>query len=629
QLCEILAVEDDLLGEWIRALDGKLLPRFHPDFPLTAAICGGGSSGKSTLFNSLLNSRISPAGGRAGMNRRILFAIQEEHLSKEGILEALFKPFNARPQILKESEALYHPGTPFYVAARHLPKNLALIDTPDFDTGAKGAYVNRDLAKGALEIADILIYIFTNSNYNNRDNTEFISRMLTGIGVRQSFLVYRAYPNFTDEEVCDHAATVAKNIYGDDAEKYILGIYRTDEDNTVASGERFLTLRPARPQDRSFMETILGLNPMKLRTELHRSILVDVTAKASRFLIKAKASRETLGLYLKALNVIQTLSVQHALNRFPSNRILNRFNEIWQSTDPPFVKAMRQTGRVVEIPFRILLKTVRRLKSGETANERQAYDDVASGIEADLLGASNEIYAAAVNSEITVALNPADPNVREMIRMIEKIRHEKRITDEMMPAVTTDSKGGATAHIPAHPVAFRDQGGLREHGWSVTRKRILSQKDELVSVSTGMDEELRRLVIQFRNTMSVVERLRQTFSAVLNIIPATAAVTYILHTGDPIGAAGIKVKLTGLFGLKDLYALVAIPATAGLKKADMKQLHELLEPLVKTWLDHQFAIVNAIFEDHITGKILKTARTAVSEAEKYIQRIEDHLKAIQ
>ncbi|MGD9366888.1 MAG: hypothetical protein PVH87_14395, partial [Desulfobacteraceae bacterium] len=62
------------LGEnfphWHRTLDRKLLPRFQHDMPLVAAICGGGSTGKSTLFNALIGQPVSPVGGRAGLNRR-------------------------------------------------------------------------------------------------------------------------------------------------------------------------------------------------------------------------------------------------------------------------------------------------------------------------------------------------------------------------------------------------------------------------------------------------------------------------------------------------------------------------------------------------------------------------------
>ena len=101
---------------------------------------------------------------------------------------------------------------------------MILLDTPDFDTGARGGYANRDSARSALEASDILIYVFTNSNYNNRDNTDFIARMLTGIGRRKCFLVYRSYPSFTVEEVAEHAMTVGRNIYGDAADRYVLGV---------------------------------------------------------------------------------------------------------------------------------------------------------------------------------------------------------------------------------------------------------------------------------------------------------------------------------------------------------------------------------------------------------------------
>ena len=50
----------------------------------------------------------------------------------------------------------------------------------------------------------MLIYIFTNANYNNRDNTDFLARMLTNIGVRPAILVYRVYPSFSAEEVAEH-----------------------------------------------------------------------------------------------------------------------------------------------------------------------------------------------------------------------------------------------------------------------------------------------------------------------------------------------------------------------------------------------------------------------------------------
>ena len=70
--------------QWHRLIRRKLLPRLAPDFPLTVTICGGGSSGKSSLFNALIGEAISPVGGRAGLNRRVLAALNPQRAAKAG-----------------------------------------------------------------------------------------------------------------------------------------------------------------------------------------------------------------------------------------------------------------------------------------------------------------------------------------------------------------------------------------------------------------------------------------------------------------------------------------------------------------------------------------------------------------
>ena len=51
---------DEQIRFWTDIVDAKLLTRLTPDFPVVAAICGGGSSGKSTLFNSLVGDHLTP-----------------------------------------------------------------------------------------------------------------------------------------------------------------------------------------------------------------------------------------------------------------------------------------------------------------------------------------------------------------------------------------------------------------------------------------------------------------------------------------------------------------------------------------------------------------------------------------
>ncbi|MCP4214516.1 MAG: hypothetical protein GY765_07655 [bacterium] len=116
--------------------------------------------------------------------------------------------------------------------------------------------------------------------------------------------------------------------------------------------------------------------------------------------------------------------------------------------------------------------------------------------------------------------------------------------------------------------------------------------------------------------------MKQTFSAFLNVLPATVAVTYVIATGDAAGGAGLKVKLSGLFGLHDLYALVAIPATTGMSKTDRKRVEEMLAPITQSWLNNKLRTVRDLFEKEITGNIVLAAQESLEDAGKRTAEIE-------
>jgi hypothetical protein len=179
--------------------------------------------------------------------------------------------------------------------------------------------------------------------------------------------------------------------------------------------------------------------------------------------------------------------------------------------------------------------------------------------------------------------------------------------------------------IQAHPAIQNEQQGIRSGNWQEVLGAIMGQKDQIVHISGQIDDELAAIVGQFRSQMNFLTSIRQTFSALLNVLPATVAVSYILTTGDPVGAAGIKVKLTGLFGLKDLYALVAIPATTGLRKADQKQLEEMIGPIAKSWLEHKLKDIRQLFEKEITGGLLEGSIDALNTSERLLNQAEESI----
>jgi hypothetical protein len=266
---------------------------------------------------------------------------------------------------------------------------------------------------------------------------------------------------------------------------------------------------------------------------------------------------------------------------------MRRFAKIWARSDPPAVKFMRRTGSLIELPVKALLGVAgwaREKLSGEPPPEKPSHQ-FARKLEENLVMAATEL-------------------------------HQQVLSPHMAPAGA--AQAGRPAAVSAHPVVLPARQQLQQKNFSLILQTILDHREAIGDIGPEMEAELGRLADHFRNRMGVWDKVGQTFWAFLNVLPAAAAVTYVLSTGDAVGGAAIKVKLAGLFGLKDLYALVAIPVTRGLKQADQKQLYDMLGPVAQTWLNNKFQKVRELFELEITGEVLRAAEQAAEEAERLI-----------
>ncbi len=613
--------------KWRLAAGSRQLARFAPHSPLIAAICGGGSAGKSTLFNALAGGSLSPAGGRAGMNRRVLIGAGAGAWDRTDALERLFGPFGWQPRPLADPQDLTRPGDPLFCRSAQLPSHVLLLDTPDFDTGARGVYTNRETARKALELADLMIYVFTNSNYANRDNTDFIAEMLTGVGQRKAFLVYRVYPSFSSREVREHAMTVAHNIYGPDAEKYLLGIYRVDEDNRVAAGRRLMAPRPLDGDGPALLQALRVTDLRKIRLALYASVFRDLLSLGRRILDDTRLKVDELELYRDALQAAQSHCVQTALKHFPMDRVMRRFVRIWSAGDPAHVRFMRRTGKALSFPVKLVSRLLgsRPPTSPDTKAHSKGAPPVEQRIRADILEGANRLYELSLGSRIKVQVSTADPLADRIRRRVARIRTARR-DDHPLPQITDSALPAVLACRVAAPAAVAAvQEHMRRHNWKRVLDAIAARSTKIVTFSDEIDRELGRLAADLRSRMTWRTRLTQTFAAFLNVLPATAAVTYILSTGDPVGAAGIKIKLTGLFGLHDLYALVALPATSGMKQADRRQLEQLLAPVAQVWFNSRLQAVQHIFRKEISGGLIDSAREDAEAAHRLITAVEKNL----
>jgi hypothetical protein len=450
--------------------------------------------------------------------------------------------------------------------------------------------------------------------------------MLTGVGRRKCFLVYRVYPSFSAEEVEEHATVVARNLYGDAAQEMVLGVFRVDEDNAVAAGRAPAVLKPVREGRPGLVQAIREIDAPALRLDLHRSVLADALQSARALVDHAQRSCDWLDLYVDTLRTLQSRCAQEALRHFPMDRVVRRFAEIWMNTDPSHVRFMRRTGAVIEWPLRQIAGAFRKIASGTGATGGPSSEEsYTERLNEDLIAALNRLHTRLISPELSVTAPVDDPAVQRMKKTLQQI-------GPFVPAAGSSSlrdrsrPGWVEMKVPVHPCLSSAQEALRRRDWSSLLADVVSRKEEILAFSEGVERELLALADGFRERMGMWDKLRQSFSAFLNVLPATAAVTYVLSTGDPVGATGIKVKLTGLFGLKDLYALIAIPATSGLKKADQAQLENVLGPIAKAWLDEKLQTVQDLFETEVTGPILTEAVQVLEDSRSRIVRIREQLE---
>ena len=309
---------------------------------------------------------------------------------------------------------------------------------------------------------------------------------------------------------------------------------------------------------------------------------------------------------------------------------MRRFASIWAATDPTHIKIMRKTGGIIEFPLKMMVGAAIWAKDQLSPGKPppSASKEFAEKVDEDLVTAVTNMHYQAISRQISVSGSLNDPVARRMVETIGRIRTQKELEQTQSPqAEPSGAVSTRTFLVDAHPVVLPEQEKLRSRDFKSILQSILAEKESIMAISRDMEKDLEKLADHFRSKMGLWHKIGQTFWAMLHVVPATVAVTYVLSTGDPVGAAGIKVKLAGLFGAKDLYALFAIPVTTGLKKADRKRIEEMLGPIVQTWLNHKLKTIQHLFEENITGEILRCAREGIEDTDPLISEIKDSMSA--
>ena len=616
------------LEAFFKVLDSKLLTQLNPDYPLMVAITGGGSTGKSSLFNALVGKKISTVQSKAGLSRRVLAAIHPDVLACPGFLASLFEAFEADPEPLGAIEELTVPGVPKYVSCPEVPSNLVLLDTPDFDTGDQNDYSNRGIAKPVLEACDVLIYIFVNQTYNSLANKQFIRHVITDVGNRKVLLVYRCSAEYTEDEVREHSDAVVRNIYGDDYQQWCLGIYRSDEDNKVVKGDAFMSIRPL-DDGRGIKEVLGSLDRAQTRADFIQLALREVQRDANKTLKFAKAECLKIELYRDAVRIATSWAVTKALRSYPQCDLLQKFAEIWERGQPRTLKILKGVGKAPVLlakPFLWVAGKVRN-RFWQDESPPPKGPDAELVLEKNLREAANELRTAILGPELTVKTTTKDINGHAMIGKVDKYKVLQNGPCGDTPRYESLGSEEFNIFVDRPAVLALSASGLKAPNWKAGLDCIAEEAKGSVKISDPIVNDLRLLAAKFRTDMTWRQKIREIGTASLEVLPALGAVTYVFLTGDALaGAPTIYAKLTALFGLNDLWALTAIPASIGLKAADRHNLQKLLEPIFATWFNEKAKKVYTILEKHVTGMVLHAAEETLQHASKPVEELNSALE---
>lgn len=614
--------------DWLERLRRTVLPAIDFDLPvLLVGICGGGSTGKSTLLNALTGRPLAKVGFRAGLTTRVLLVGHPAVLTP-GVAESLLYRLGERPQAWRSPEETVIPGAPLYATSEAVPQTLLYIDTPDFDTGDLDRMANRERAEPILRTAEVIIYVFTNTVYNNLSNTRFMADLVGGVGGRPIVLVYRISRAAPDAEVLEHCLTVGRRLYasgdGEALPSQVVGIYRMHESDSVALGQREPTLEPlgAVTRGRPLVRLLAELDVPAIKRHAFAGDLAVIRRGAHGELAALRSAAREAAQYRDALRHAMAEHALEALSAFPAQEAVTLAVRLFVSTSPAYIRLLRGTGRLVSAPLRAAQALARRVgERGAKAKGGVAEPDLHEALSQSLLEAANNLRNRLMDDHLIVQVSAQDDLYRA-VRAAGQV-------GPAVPAVEAVGPGLYNLHFPVPQAVQREEGVLRHQDWHAVSRSLQEAVPGLVGLPEGIAEELRAAVRAFRSGMTVTQRLRELFFASLSALPPLVGVSYALLTANPVAGAGLWIQVESLFGLNDLWALVSIPASLGLSEEERRQLEAMIAPVFRLWLERRAGAVAALYERTVCRPVFEALAAVPAADDPRLARVEDALLALE
>ena len=608
--------------EKIATLDAKIIPFLDADLPLLVAITGAGSTGKSTVFNAIAGEgrSLSKVDYEAGCTRRVLAAIPSKWAHDDEARARIFEQFraNAKPLPLRAEDAMHEKGDPCYVETRALSDQLVLLDTPDFDTGTREGYVNKDAAEEVLRVSDVIVYVVVNQNYNNKDNTDFLRAALTGNGRRKLIVLYRGSRVIEDAVVASHVRTVLENIYpsGTSWDKEFLGAWRIYESDKVVAGEEPPAFRKIRPDQMDFKDLLANLNSWEIRKDVFDSILTSCLEAAESDCAYLGKERKWLDLYRKVVEYRLAYATRKCFEICPARELMRQLSVLWESRQPGFVRSVHKGHRAIGGFCKKVLSKIQSRPLEIIPEPRTENPSLKKEFKELFVDHAREFFRS-LKSEDGLLLPPGENSQRRALGgELETFRRENP------DAFSKDLAAMRILCPPSIRGRVRRTLSEKEKG-AIVGDDVVGALCENIASMESVKDLLRNFVDDERRSMKPWDRAKEFLGAGLSALPLVLGVTFMVATP---GSAALSGTAASFLGVNDLYALIAIPSSFCVNEVIRKRLEGYLRKAYEVWGTEKSKPVKGVLKTAVADLVLVPCEQALQVAgtmESFGQMAED------
>lgn len=545
--------------EWTQIVRSFLLPAVaSPSSSLVLTLVGPSNVGKSLVFNSLLGPGASEAPSPVSFNSestaRPVVMFDASAFDQQGAFDARFR----RTERWRSPEQVMARGVPLTYPAPGFFRNLIFVDTPAFT-----ALSTRNEVLQQLAISDVIIYVFSNSNYAEDSILDFLRHRMAERGPRDLILIYNVNKAILPAYQEEHFRHVANRIFGirDSREmpSGVLAYYHLVHNDRVAAGDEPVQLIP------------LGGSPA------FQSLLGELNSNAHL------QRRQSLNFSLKFVLESAERTIKNTEKVESELEILNSIFDVYLGY---------LTASQVNVPYHRLGSELERIWNRQSGGLRGFAHWIARPLEmAGFYNRSREPEAAAL-TEVQRYLEALVDKVVADFRLgvaegVIRIPHSAAKADQLIALIDQFRE--------KHPEAATPSYAQREDTLEIVLpksepvQRILEQylrrdwSGVSGAIKTEAKENLSNLILQIQSRLpdlaasqNISLRARQSFYTAMSVVPAIAAAGFLIYRG------------TSLSDVEALATIIGVHLSARMFVGfDERALHRGWSESVKSWLEER------------------------------------------